>query len=334
MEKPKTLLSVSSDTEVLDWDLAPQKFCVAGLIPKGLSILGGAPKIGKSWFVLDLCLRVSRGEPFLGQKTLQGETLYLCLEDTPDRLHYRLACLVDEGTGKAHFVTVAGKLTDDLEEQILDFIRVYPETVLIVIDTFQMVRGHTREPSYAGDYEDFSRLKRLADSQRVSILLVHHLRKQTDSDPLNKLSGTTGISGAVDSVLVLDKKDRLQNEATLVYSGREGVQRKLELRFSGEKCIWELVADNLVPAQHRIPPEMAAFVQFMEEIEFYFGSNTELAERFNEHSGMNISPKGLKQAMNRCAYPLQELGVTFRSRRSNGQRLVEVQYSAGSDASD
>ena len=31
--------------------------------------------------------------------------------------------------------------------------------------------------------------------------VADHLRKQGDSDPLNKLSGTTGISGAVDAVL-------------------------------------------------------------------------------------------------------------------------------------
>ena len=92
------------------------------------------------------------------------------------------------------FATVAGTLADDLEEQILDFLQEHPDTVLIVVDTFQMVRGNTSEPSYGGDYQDIQKLKRIADSQRVTILLVHHLRKQGDRDPINKLSGTTGTS--------------------------------------------------------------------------------------------------------------------------------------------
>ena len=50
-------------------------------------------------------------------------------------------------------------------------------------------------------------LKQLADELNICLLLVHHLRKQGDSDPFNKLTGTTGIVGAVDTAFVLDKND-------------------------------------------------------------------------------------------------------------------------------
>lgn len=52
--------------------IAPTKFCVETLIPQGLCILAGAPKIGKSWLVLDLCVKVAKGESFLGQPTIIG----------------------------------------------------------------------------------------------------------------------------------------------------------------------------------------------------------------------------------------------------------------------
>lgn len=58
--------------------------------------------------------------------------------------------------------------------------------MLIVVDTFQMVRGNNGEPTYGSDYQEMQKLKRIADSQRISILLVHHLRKQGDRDPINK----------------------------------------------------------------------------------------------------------------------------------------------------
>ena len=58
----------------------------------------------------------------------------------------------------------------------------------------------------------------------------------------------------------------------------------------------------------------------------FSGGNSELADAFNRHSGLNVNPKSLKQMMNRWRLPLQEQGVTFRSYRSNTQRLVDVEY--------
>ena len=47
-------LSVIDSETLLDTRLAPTKFYVDMLLPEGFCILGGAPKIGKSWMVLDL----------------------------------------------------------------------------------------------------------------------------------------------------------------------------------------------------------------------------------------------------------------------------------------
>ncbi|RGG20647.1 hypothetical protein DWY44_11825 [Ruminococcus sp. AF25-19] len=68
----------------------PIEFVIDGLLAQGLYILAGAPKVGKSWLVLDMCLSISKGESVLGQKTLQGTALYLCLEDSYARIQNRL----------------------------------------------------------------------------------------------------------------------------------------------------------------------------------------------------------------------------------------------------
>lgn len=47
--------------ELMERNLPPPRFCVDTLLPQGLTILGGAPKVGKSWLVLDLCVRVAKG---------------------------------------------------------------------------------------------------------------------------------------------------------------------------------------------------------------------------------------------------------------------------------
>lgn len=301
MEELQTSLCAIDGETLMDMPLALPRFCVGGLLPQRLSILGGAPKIGKSWLVLDLCVRIAKGEPIWNLDTIPGTTLYLCLEDPLHRVQQRLACVTDEAPANAYFATVAGSLADDLEEQILAFLREHPNTVLIVVDTFQMVRGSNGEPTYGSDYQEMQKLKRIADSQRISILLVHHLRKQGDRDPINKLSGTTGISGAADAIFVLEKDERRTDAAKLICTGRDS-------------------PENLLPG------EMTAFLNFIKDAEFFSGGNSDLADAFNQHSGLNVNPKSLKQMMNRWRIPLQEQGITFHSYRSNTQRLVDVQY--------
>ena len=51
----------------------PTPFLVDELIPEGLHILAGAPKIGKSWLALWLCLCVAQGQALWNFATTQGE---------------------------------------------------------------------------------------------------------------------------------------------------------------------------------------------------------------------------------------------------------------------
>lgn len=326
MEEPQTSLCAIDGETLMDMPLALPRFCVGGLLPQGLSILGGAPKIGKSWLVLDLCVRIAKGEPIWNLDTIPGTTLYLCLEDPLHRVQQRLACVTDEAPANAYFATVAGSLADDLEGQILSFLREHPDTVLIVVDTFQMVRGNNGEPTYGSDYQEMQKLKRIADSQRISILLVHHLRKQGDRDPINKLSGTTGISGAADAIFVLEKDERRTDAARLICTGRDIEYRELQPQFSKGSCTWELLSDSRDSPENLLPGEMTAFLNFIKDVGYFSGGNSDLADAFNRHSGLNVNPKSLKQMMNRWRIPLQEQGITFRSYRSNTQRLVDVQY--------
>ena len=56
----ETLKTVDAET-LLTTLLPSTRFIVDRLLPQGLHILAGAPKIGKSWWALWLCLCVSKG---------------------------------------------------------------------------------------------------------------------------------------------------------------------------------------------------------------------------------------------------------------------------------
>ena len=199
------------------------------------------------------------------------------------------------------------------------------------------MRNGGADISYGNDYDEIRQMKQLADDLNISLLLVHHLRKQGDSDPLNKLSGTTGIVGAVDSVFVLDKSKRSENLATLVCTGSDIELRQLEIRFSNKDFVWELKSDSREQPEKLLPPEMELLVQFMKEQKTFVGGNSEFVELFNQATDRAVTAKGFKQMMNRWRYDLENLGIHYRDYRSNGTRLLEVKYvpssAVGSDES-
>lgn len=326
-------LTVIDGETLMDMRINPISFCIDSLLPQGVSLLCGAPKIGKSWLVLDWCVRIAKGEEVWNFKTAKGTTLYLCLEDTLSRIQQRLNEITDEVPSNVFFATSSCSMSDGLAEQIESFIAEHNDTVLVVIDTFQMIRSKNKDTTYANDYQEMEELKRLAEKLKISLLLVHHLRKQGDNDPLNKISGTTGISGAVDTTFILDKSKRSQNNATMICTGRDIEYRELELNFSKDNHIWDLVSDSVESPEILLPDEMIQLIEFMKKVKIFKSTNTEFAKEFNSFCRKEISAKVLKQMMNKWRYELEDNDVFFSSYRSNGKRFVNVHYMPDSDSS-
>ena len=253
--------------------------------------------------------------------------LYLCLEDSERRIQERLNTITDNVPEGMYFATGCTSIESGVCDWLRRFKGQHPALSLVAIDTFQLIRTPTPEVSYGGDYAELRILKELADELGICLLLVHHLRKMNDRDPVNKLSGSTGISGAVDAVFVLDKNERIERLATLYASGRDIRDRKIQLELDTDTCVWNLISDSLTMPETALPDELTSLYYFMTKADEFVGSNTELAS----YLGRDVNPKGLKQMMNRYRYQLEDLGVFFESKRSNGQKYVVVKYRPPSD---
>jgi hypothetical protein len=94
--------------------------------------------------------------------------------------------------------------------------------------------------AYEEDYEQGTQLKALADKYDVPILPLHHCRKMESADPVDMVSGTLGLTGSADGVLVL-KRERGQHDAALFVTGRDIEEQELALRWDGEYALWSLV---------------------------------------------------------------------------------------------
>ena len=117
----KNKLAVIDGETLMDMRLAPIRYCIEGLLPQGVAMISGAPKIGKSWMMLDWTVRIAKGDYVWNFKTTKGTTLYLCLEDNWNRVQSRLFDVTDEAPSNAYFAISSCSLSDGLEKQITDF---------------------------------------------------------------------------------------------------------------------------------------------------------------------------------------------------------------------
>lgn len=231
--------------DLLGREFPPVTWALHDILPEGVSILSGDPKIGKSWLVLQACIAIATGTPLWpGRDPEQaGEALYLSLEDNERRLQRRISKLLPvaaEGRklktapiGRLHLATEwpraqAGVL------RIAEWLRAHADARIVAVDTIGAFRDVDpgRKSAYAHDYALGELFKPLAREFRCAIVLVSHNRKQGDADPLAMVSGTQGLTGGVDNVVVL-RRVRGALDAGLFVDGRDIENpTELALRFN------------------------------------------------------------------------------------------------------
>jgi len=333
IKSKKKFQSVDGET-LMNTPLPPIRFAVSTLLPQGLSILAGAPKVGKSWLALQICLAVAKGESLWSLPATKCSALYLCLEDSFARIQSRLFDIGDDAPACIHFVILADGIGTGLEEKIESFLSAHPDTALIVIDTLQKVRSLTNDNAYAADYHDVGLLKAIADKHGITVLLIHHLRKQGDDDPMNMVSGTTGITDAVDNSFVLKETKRGSGRATLYCTGRDIEYREIELAQDKLSHCWNLESDSLDNPDALLDDMVRVFAEYIKAEKKFTGSPTELAQKIADSTGHSFTAAALSKKLLQSRYELEQMGIEYASKSSNSRRTVMAVYRDGSGGSD
>ena len=320
-KKFKKLRTVSGD-ELMKKTVKPTRFVVNNLLPRGLNIVAGKRKEGKSWLMLDLCFSVAEGEKFLDQPTEKGTVLYLDLEDPESRLIQRARGIRDVIPSKFHEATKAGRLGGGLTEQIEDFVKEHPDTNLVVIDTLQKIRK-PKGDTYAGDYAVISALKNLADRLDIAIVCIHHTRKMKAKDTFDSVLGSTGLTAAADGIYVLERKADGKPFGRLSYISRDLPDGDLPVRFDHDTCRWYPIASSDMERELLLADEaMSALVSFMKQELIYEGTATDLCERL----GLNIGANNLSSKLSKYKNSLQKLGVDYTKEKRNNHKVFTLNY--------
>jgi hypothetical protein len=224
-------------------------WAVPGLLPVGLTILAGAPKVGKSWLALQIAQAVAVGGFVFGTLVERGPVLYLALEDPPRRLKERMNKQKWPMGLDADFMTVGSFI-----EKIGDLRNGGGERLTRQIEQrgYRFVAIDTLSRTIAGDQNDVQQmtswltpLQVMAHEQNCAVVLIDHHRKtgSIDPDAIGDILGSTAKGAMTDTALGL-YRERGKAGARLLVTGREVEEKTLNLRMDWLTGCWQLEAGN------------------------------------------------------------------------------------------
>lgn len=247
-DRPAILSDIKTGAWLDAQTFDPLTYHLPGIIPEGLTLLVGAPKVGKSWLSLNLALETPTGGKALGLPVEPRPTFYLALEDGDRRLQDRARKLL---RGKPippelEYVTFIepGTVVPKIEAWLDQYAGQSP---LVILDTLGKVMPPALqgETTYSRDYRIGGTLKRLADSNPGSAIVTnHHDRKAGSEDFVDRVSGTNGLAGAADTIVVLSR-DRGESVGTIHVTGRDVTEGEYAVSFDGSTGVWSLDGADL-----------------------------------------------------------------------------------------
>ena len=164
--------------------------------------------------------------------------------------------------------------------------------------------------------------------------MIHHLRKLHDDDPMNMISGSTGLSGAADSAFVLQKNARSANAASLHCTGRDIPDRTLKLELDEDDHVWKLLADSKTcSSASKISALQLVhlFSALLSADPAYTGTPSALSAKIDPDGSLGITPKKVTRLVLESVETLRENGILVKIYRSNGKRLISLRSAESAD---
>ena len=289
------------------------EYVVPGIIPEGATLCSAPPKVGKSWFALLLALMVALGGVFLGHRVQRRPVLYLALEDGHRRLQERARKLLggEPIPELFNYMLVVNPLT--APAVVTEFLSRHPdEKPLVIVDTLGRIKPQRRstDESYLSDYHFAANLKAAIDSRPgAALLAIHHTRKAESDDFVEAGSGTLGLAGAFDTVLVLRRK-RHEQTGVLHVTGRDVEEGRYALRVDDGR--WELDGSTLIDASEAAQERLL---------------QSEVAQRFSERTRdvlAVVNQRGREDLITTAQDVAQQIDITTKRATEVLGRLVDA----------
>jgi RecA-family ATPase len=244
-----TKIELIKAKDIQAMEIEPLTWIVKDLIPEGLSLLAGRPKVGKSWFALNIAVAVAEGNIALNKfQTSKSKVLYIPYEDNTRRIKSRLNCMLNGNEAHENLFFPKDLYFPKINQEGLDCISQSIENEdgikLIIIDTFgsAVIKGNT-DYSFKDDYDFMMRLQKLALKYHIAILLLHHLRKGVSTESVyDDIIGTTGMTASPDTLMIIKK---YKEGHILHIMGRDVQEADYKSVFDVGTFFWNVTDDKV-----------------------------------------------------------------------------------------
>jgi len=227
-------------------EIPPLRYAIKPILPEGLTLFCGRAKSMKSWKMLLICYAVRNGLKVMGHETIQGDCLYLGLEDSKRRLKDREKKLGLNKLTPPYVDVTAPYLDMGLEESLQNWIDSVPNPRLICIDTLARVKSRTgfnkAGTAYDHDNETLRNIQKLAIQNGVSIVLVSHLNKAPQDYAFDKITGSTGLQGICDAMWLIERGEH-GAQSTFIGRGRDIMDFEYALNWNQETWRYDWVGN-------------------------------------------------------------------------------------------
>jgi|GEM_PF-682074 len=187
--------------ELMSYNFPDSEWLVENLIPaESVSVISGYPGSYKTWLLLDLAIRVAKGEKFLNQfQARKAKVLYIDEENDLRLFKERVKALCDDKSLDIEFLSQKGfKLKKS--QQIVNYC-LKNNIKVVLMDS--LIRLHNLDENSSTEmaklFEEFKKFK----LNGISVVFAHHNRKSKKggSNPKEDLRGSSEIAAFLDNAL-------------------------------------------------------------------------------------------------------------------------------------
>jgi RecA-family ATPase len=238
---PDFITLVRDGAEIYNADFPEPEPIVRPILYRGLTLLAGKPKAGKSWLALDLAISIVQERKFAGYLEIQkpSRVLYISLEERARQTRARMRLLTPytDFLHDLRFIHELPPLLGGGAEALDAELRGHPCEVIIIDSLLAISRGGGRRnvDAVQADYDRVNALRQIAERHKSAMVVICHTRKAAAEDVIDSLQTTGGTTAAADGVWVLQKK--ADGCGVLHVTGREDEERIYGLKRDGPRWV-------------------------------------------------------------------------------------------------
>lgn len=302
-------LKIIIGTELLHQASADSNFIIDTLIPIGVTLLGGAPKSGKTLLAMQLGMALSSGSPFLGLETKKVKALYLAIEDSQQSFHERYHQFNSDLNANCLF-----RFGQTTLEELEIILREHPDIGCVVIDTFALFRKN-KEIQYQQEYEEIKQIRELALRFQCAMILIHHTKKSYNSkEPFNGFLGSSGLTAGVDAMIILERTSQ-QKRAVLSVTGKNQASHQLSLALD-EHLVW--CATETETDDEDVDPNIIIVMNHIYKVKQFKDTMQNLCAQL----GLKLTPNQLSKRLADHEEVLRANGIEMKRIRSQSKRII------------